>query len=150
MRPWARGLPAHIHRCLFPKKACHGQIGNTSHGRTLHIGTRCPPEGLSLFVYCPPTLLCSYALCVAFVPGNRYLAIGTKAGTLELWDVAAGALVETIKAHEGPVGQTGPGRRAEGCAGCKERRRGTEWSSEAADERAIEGTGIRTNAAGGE
>ncbi|KAJ4458152.1 putative U3 small nucleolar RNA-associated protein 12 [Paratrimastix pyriformis] len=52
---------------------------------------------------CLRTLATGYGLSVCFVPGNRYLVLGTKSGVLELWDVAAAVLLEAVKAHQGPV-----------------------------------------------
>ncbi|KAJ1949514.1 beta transducin, partial [Linderina pennispora] len=50
---------------------------------------------------CVRTLECGPALCVAFLPGDQFVVVGTKTGVLELYDVPAAALVETFDAHEG-------------------------------------------------
>jgi U3 small nucleolar RNA-associated protein 12 len=52
---------------------------------------------------CLNTIPCGYALCSTFVPGNKYVIIGTKAGTVEIYDLASSSLVECIQAHEGPI-----------------------------------------------
>ncbi|OLL22856.1 putative WD repeat-containing protein [Neolecta irregularis DAH-3] len=52
---------------------------------------------------CIRTLDCSYALCCTFLPGNKYVVVGTKAGLLEIFDVPSSTLSETIEAHEGAL-----------------------------------------------
>ncbi|ETN37142.1 uncharacterized protein HMPREF1541_08132 [Cyphellophora europaea CBS 101466] len=49
---------------------------------------------------CLRTLDCGYALCATFLPGDKIVAIGTKEGTLELFDIASSILLDTIQAHE--------------------------------------------------
>lgn len=52
---------------------------------------------------CIRTFECGYALCASFLPGDALIVVGTKAGELELYDVASSALIETVPAHEGSV-----------------------------------------------
>ena len=52
---------------------------------------------------CIRTFECGYALCCAFLPGDKVVVVGTKGGTLELFDVASAALLDTVAAHEGAV-----------------------------------------------
>eukprot|EP00123_Amoebidium_parasiticum_P021149 comp62400_c0_seq1/m.47920 comp62400_c0_seq1/g.47920 ORF comp62400_c0_seq1/g.47920 comp62400_c0_seq1/m.47920 type:complete len:932 (-) comp62400_c0_seq1:257-3052(-) len=52
---------------------------------------------------CIRTLPVSYALSVAFVPGNRHVLVGTKGGDIHLFDIGGASLVQTTKAHEGAV-----------------------------------------------
>ncbi|KAE9381738.1 WD40 repeat-like protein [Stipitochalara longipes BDJ] len=52
---------------------------------------------------CIRTFECGYALCCAFLPGDKIVVVGTKSGELQLFDVATAALLETVKAHEGAV-----------------------------------------------
>ena len=52
---------------------------------------------------CIRTFECGYALCVAFLPGDKIVVVGTKSGELELYDVASAAMLDTVKAHEGAV-----------------------------------------------
>ncbi|KAI8582054.1 hypothetical protein K450DRAFT_228806 [Umbelopsis ramanniana AG] len=52
---------------------------------------------------CIRTLECGFALCCAFLPGNRHIIVGTKTGELELFDLASSAIIESIKAHDGAV-----------------------------------------------
>ena len=52
---------------------------------------------------CILTLECGYALCSAFLPGDRIVVVGNRSGELELFDIASSTLLETIKAHEGPT-----------------------------------------------
>ncbi|KAL2852464.1 hypothetical protein BJY01DRAFT_207874 [Aspergillus pseudoustus] len=49
------------------------------------------------------TLECGYALCSAFLPGDKIVVVGNKDGELEIFDIASSTLLDTIKAHEGPV-----------------------------------------------
>lgn len=52
---------------------------------------------------CIRTLECGYALCCSFVPGDKIVVVGTRAGELELFDIASSTLIETVQAHDGPV-----------------------------------------------
>ncbi|XP_071956729.1 WD repeat-containing protein 3-like [Antedon mediterranea] len=52
---------------------------------------------------CIRSMSCTYALCSIFVPGDRHCIVGTKQGTLQLFDIATGSLMEQIKAHENTV-----------------------------------------------
>lgn len=45
----------------------------------------------------------AYALCVTWLPGDRYVLVGCKDGTLHTFDVPAGLAVETLEAHAGPI-----------------------------------------------
>jgi len=49
------------------------------------------------------TMESGYGLCVAFVPGNRHIVVGTKEGFLELYEISSGALLEKQQAHKGAV-----------------------------------------------
>ncbi|KAK4127082.1 WD40 repeat-like protein [Parathielavia appendiculata] len=50
---------------------------------------------------CVRTFECGYALCCAFLPGDKVVVVGTKEGELQLYDVASATLLETVNAHEG-------------------------------------------------
>lgn len=52
---------------------------------------------------CLRTLDCGYALCGAFLPGDKIVVLGTREGTLELFDIASSTLIDTIHAHEKDV-----------------------------------------------
>ncbi|XP_042303659.1 WD repeat-containing protein 3 [Sceloporus undulatus] len=52
---------------------------------------------------CIRTMVCEYALCSFFVPGDRQVIIGTKTGKLQLFDLASGNLLESIDAHNGAL-----------------------------------------------
>lgn len=52
---------------------------------------------------CLRTLECGYALCCAFLPGDKIVLVGTKEGDLELYDIAASSLLDRIPAHEGAI-----------------------------------------------
>lgn len=45
----------------------------------------------------------SFALCVTWLPGDRYVLVGCKDGSLHSFDVPAGLAIETVEAHAGPV-----------------------------------------------
>lgn len=42
-------------------------------------------------------------LCALFAPGNRHAVVGTKEGTLQILDIGASAVLDTLQAHQGPV-----------------------------------------------
>ncbi|KAK4565422.1 beta transducin [Recurvomyces mirabilis] len=50
---------------------------------------------------CLRTIDCGQALCSAFLPGDGIVLLGTKTGDLEMYDVSASTLIESIPAHEG-------------------------------------------------
>lgn len=52
---------------------------------------------------CIRTLDCGYALCATFLPGDKIVVLGTREGTLEVFDIASSNLLDTIKAHEKDV-----------------------------------------------
>lgn len=52
---------------------------------------------------CIRTLDCGYALCGAFLPGDKIFVVGNRNGELELFDISSSALIDTVKAHEGPI-----------------------------------------------
>ncbi|KAI4145300.1 MAG: hypothetical protein LQ340_006332 [Diploschistes diacapsis] len=52
---------------------------------------------------CIRTLECGYALCSAFLPGDKIVVVGNRNGDLELFDITSSTPIETIKAHEGPT-----------------------------------------------
>ncbi|KAH8431862.1 snoRNA-binding rRNA-processing protein DIP2 [Aspergillus melleus] len=52
---------------------------------------------------CLRTLDCGYSLCSAFLPGDKIVVVGNKDGQLEVFDIASSTLLDTIKAHDGPV-----------------------------------------------
>lgn len=52
---------------------------------------------------CIRTLDCGYALCSSFLPGDKIVVVGNRSGELELFDIASSTLINTVKAHDGPV-----------------------------------------------
>ncbi|KAL9604791.1 MAG: hypothetical protein Q9219_000239 [cf. Caloplaca sp. 3 TL-2023] len=52
---------------------------------------------------CIRTLDCGYALCSSFLPGDKIVVVGNRSGELELFDIASSTLIDTIKAHDGPI-----------------------------------------------
>ncbi|KAI8086699.1 quinon protein alcohol dehydrogenase-like superfamily [Halteromyces radiatus] len=52
---------------------------------------------------CIRTIDCGYAICSAFLPGDRHILIGTKTGELELYDIGSAVMIQSVKAHEGAV-----------------------------------------------
>ena len=52
---------------------------------------------------CIRTLDCGYALCSSFLPGDKVVVVGNRNGELEIFDIASSTLIETAKAHEGPI-----------------------------------------------
>ncbi|KAK6352265.1 hypothetical protein TWF730_009096 [Orbilia blumenaviensis] len=49
---------------------------------------------------CVRTFECGYALCCAFLPGDKIVVVGNKSGELELFDLASATIIETVQAHE--------------------------------------------------
>ncbi|KAF3911011.1 Beta-TrCP [Arthrobotrys entomopaga] len=52
---------------------------------------------------CVRTFECGYALCCAFLPGDKIVVVGNKSGELELFDIASAVMIETVQAHEKEV-----------------------------------------------
>ena len=52
---------------------------------------------------CLRTLDCGYSLCSAFLPGDKIVVVGNRNGELEVFDIASSTILDTIKAHDGPV-----------------------------------------------
>lgn len=52
---------------------------------------------------CIRTLACGFGLCTAFLPGDRHLAVGTKEGTLTVFDLGSGDAVQEEEAHRGAI-----------------------------------------------
>jgi U3 small nucleolar RNA-associated protein 12 len=52
---------------------------------------------------CIRTFECGYALCCAFLPGDKVVVVGTKGGELQLFDVASASLLDNVQAHEGAI-----------------------------------------------
>ncbi|KAL9103431.1 MAG: hypothetical protein Q9163_001533 [Psora crenata] len=52
---------------------------------------------------CIRTLECGYALCAEFLPGDKIVVVGNRNGELELFDISSSTLIDTVKAHEGPI-----------------------------------------------
>ena len=64
-------------------------------------------HALSFASFSPLLLMCLWSgvqgLCAMFAPGNRHAIVGTKDGAIQILDIAASAVLETLKAHEGAV-----------------------------------------------
>ncbi|KAL8707564.1 MAG: hypothetical protein Q9225_007734, partial [Loekoesia sp. 1 TL-2023] len=52
---------------------------------------------------CIRTLECGYALCSSFLPGDKIVVVGNRNGGLEIFDIASSTLIDTVKAHDGPI-----------------------------------------------
>lgn len=53
---------------------------------------------------CIRTLACGYALTLTWLPGDKYVVVGCKDGSIRTFDIPAGENVETLQqAHTGPV-----------------------------------------------
>lgn len=52
---------------------------------------------------CIRTMECGATVCSTFLPGDRYIAVGTKSGEILIYDVASSSLIDTCKAHTGTV-----------------------------------------------
>ena len=52
---------------------------------------------------CLRTSALGFGLCLAFVPGDRHIILGTKEGKLHLLDIGSGEVLETHEAHTGAI-----------------------------------------------
>ena len=52
---------------------------------------------------CIRTLECGYALCSAFLPGDKIVVLGTREGILEIFDISSSTLIDSLKAHDREV-----------------------------------------------
>ena len=52
---------------------------------------------------CIRTLDCGYALCASFLPGDKIVIVGNRQGELEVFDITSSTLIDTVKAHDGPI-----------------------------------------------
>ncbi|KAL4429403.1 hypothetical protein ABPG77_005177 [Micractinium sp. CCAP 211/92] len=52
---------------------------------------------------CLRTMDSGYGLCALFAPGNRHAIVGTKEGTIDIFDVGTSSRVAVVEAHSGPV-----------------------------------------------
>ncbi|EGC28588.1 hypothetical protein DICPUDRAFT_159968 [Dictyostelium purpureum] len=52
---------------------------------------------------CIRSIPCDYGLCTVFAPGNLHIIVGTKTGSIEVFELASANKVASIKAHEGSV-----------------------------------------------
>ena len=53
---------------------------------------------------CLRTFECAYPVCCAFAPGDRYLIVGTRSGSLELFDLTSSTLVCSVpQAHSDTI-----------------------------------------------
>ncbi|KIP12680.1 hypothetical protein PHLGIDRAFT_97278 [Phlebiopsis gigantea 11061_1 CR5-6] len=52
---------------------------------------------------CIRTMECGYAVCSTFLPGDRQVAVGTKNGEIQVFDIASSSLLETVPAHTGTL-----------------------------------------------
>ncbi|KAG8630637.1 hypothetical protein KVT40_002256 [Elsinoe batatas] len=52
---------------------------------------------------CLRSIECGQSLCCTFLPGDKIVLLGTKAGELEIYDIASSTLIDKFQAHEGAV-----------------------------------------------
>lgn len=52
---------------------------------------------------CIRTMEGGYAICVCWLPGDRHVVVGTKSGSLCLYDISSSTLLSETQAHTGPV-----------------------------------------------
>lgn len=57
---------------------------------------------------CLRTMDSGYAISGVFVPGNRYAIVGTKTGSLEIFDINAAERIKEVKAHTGVIWSIAP------------------------------------------
>eukprot|EP00750_Incisomonas_marina_P013096 INCI17224.2.p1 GENE.INCI17224.2~~INCI17224.2.p1 ORF type:complete len:969 (+),score=216.08 INCI17224.2:181-3087(+) len=52
---------------------------------------------------CVRTMDSGFGLCIKFLPGNHHLIVGTRAGTIDLYALGPGTMLQSYDAHEGAV-----------------------------------------------
>ncbi|CED82934.1 WD40-repeat-containing subunit of the 18S rRNA processing complex [Phaffia rhodozyma] len=52
---------------------------------------------------CVRTMETGYAICLTWLPGDRHIIVGTKAGTLLLYDVSSSTLISETQAHTAAI-----------------------------------------------
>ncbi|TIB97034.1 hypothetical protein E3Q18_02824 [Wallemia mellicola] len=52
---------------------------------------------------CLRTIECGYAICIAFLPGNKTIVVGTKSGNLELYDLISSTQIADVDAHDNTI-----------------------------------------------
>ncbi|KAG0144824.1 hypothetical protein CROQUDRAFT_659511 [Cronartium quercuum f. sp. fusiforme G11] len=52
---------------------------------------------------CIRTMDCGFALCVAWLPDNQHILVGTKDGKIMLYELSSSTLLTTIDAHSGAI-----------------------------------------------
>lgn len=52
---------------------------------------------------CLRTIDSGYGLCGLIVPNNKYAFVGTKSGTIEVFEIGSGTCVEVLEAHGGSI-----------------------------------------------
>eukprot|EP01132_Coremiostelium_polycephalum_P000632 gene632-783_t len=52
---------------------------------------------------CILTFPCDYGLCAIFAPGNLHVIVGTKKGSIEIFELSSREMVASIQAHKGSV-----------------------------------------------
>eukprot|EP00887_Chlorella_sp_A99_P006380 scaffold3.g6380.t1 len=57
---------------------------------------------------CLRTMESGYGLCAMFAPGDRHAVVGTKEGSLEIFDLGSGARTAVLPAHAGAVWSLAP------------------------------------------
>ena len=53
-----------------------------------------------VFQTCIRSIQSGYGLCCLFVPGDRHIVLGTKKGSLQIFDVSSATMTEEVDAHE--------------------------------------------------
>lgn len=92
-RPFSVDMPGHRTdiRCLA-LSSDDRMLASASHG-TLRIWNMRTQS-------CIRSLDCGYALCATFLPGDKIVVVGTRDGTLEVFDISSSMLLEAVNAHD--------------------------------------------------
>ena len=53
-----------------------------------------------LFQACIRSIPSGYGLCSLFVPGDRHVVLGTKKGSLQIFDLGSATMTEEVEAHQ--------------------------------------------------
>ena len=55
---------------------------------------------LFFFQACIRSIPSGYGLCSLFVPGDRHVVLGTKKGSLQIFDLGSATMTEEVEAHQ--------------------------------------------------
>jgi hypothetical protein len=65
-----------------------------------HLGGISPvADDFTFLQTCVRSIASGYGLCSLFVPGDRHVVLGTKKGSLQIFDLGSASMTEEVDAH---------------------------------------------------